>query len=260
MIVIGPYHTNNKFRSTIPNKPLTNKNQQRTLKVYRTARPNNSTSKSTSKGFIMPNNTASPYRKESYSRPELPNVVRDIRTSADITQKDLARQAGLSSIFVLRAEQFLHVELSPALSVALSKIDPHGRSAEEISEAYHKGRMIQLRVNSEAITSNPYYRVRIRNALNYAIDHSLTHDQAKVSDEKFSHPFALFRTHLFTSFDMPTSQIKFCVFTGVHPTVLAAVERYEASIEHTISVALSVVLDMSPGEIATLKLLCDQAL
>lgn len=192
--------------------------------------------------------------------PELPNVVRDIRKRVDMTQKDLAELANLSTIFVLRAEQFLHVELSPALSVALALIDPESRSADQISNLYAAGRFQKLRVNSELITSSPFYRNRVLNAINYAIDHSLNSDQARASSDKFSHPFSLFRTHLFTAFDLPTSQIKFCVFTGVHPTVLASLETYNSTIEESISRALSEVLDLSVGELSTLKLLCDQAM
>lgn len=205
------------------------------------------------------NNLATPQRKE-ISLPDLPNVVREIRKRADITQKDLADRANLSTIFILRAEQYLHVELSPALSIALSNIDPENRSPEDIALAYSKGRMQQLKANSEMITTNPYYRVRVTAALNYATDHFLNSDQAKAEADKFSHPFCLFRSHLFTSFDMPTSQIKFCVFTGVHPTVLAALERYESSIEDSISHALSVVLDLRANEIQVLKLMCDRAM
>lgn len=194
------------------------------------------------------------------SLPDLPNIVRDIRKRTDTTQKDLASLAGLSNLFILRAEQFLHVELSPTLSVALSSIDPDSRSAAQISELYTAGRLQHLRVNSSIMVTNPYYRVRVRNALNYAMDNSLNSDQARASVDKFSHPFSLFRTHLFTAFDLPTSQIKFCVFTGVHPTVLASLEKYEATIEDSIHRALSEVLDLSEAEIKTLKLMCDQVM
>lgn len=192
--------------------------------------------------------------------PDLPNIVREIRKRADITQKELANLAGLSTLFILRAEQFLHVELSKPLSVALASIDPDNRSAEDISLVYFKGRLLQLKFNSDMMTSSPYYRIRVSKAMNYAVDHSLNSDQAKASKDSHSHPFALFRTHLFTAFDLPTSQIKFCVFTGVHPTVIAALESYSTGLLDSVATALSIVLDLSQAEIDTLKYMCEQAL
>ena len=193
---------------------------------------------------------------------QLPNIVRDIRTNANMTQRELAIKTGLSNLAILRSEQYLYVELINPLPQALSELDSAGRTPEAISTSYSKGRTMQLHVNSEMITSNPYYRTRIRAALNYAMDHGLIKEQANVSpdDNRFSHPFCLFRTYLFAQFDLPVSQIKFCQFTGIHPTVLSRLESYETTMEDSVIAGLSFILQMQDNEINTLKLMCDQAL
>jgi predicted transcriptional regulator len=189
---------------------------------------------------------------------ELPNVVRDIRSVANMTQKELADLADVSPLFILRAEQYLHVALSERLAHVLSEIDTQGRSAATILETYITGRGMQLRINGSMLTQNPYYKQRVKAALDYATDHFLNSDQAVTDSGK--HPFTLFRTYLFTAFDLPTSQIKFANFTGIHPTVIANLEAYKGSMEHSIKRALSVVLDLSNEEIATLQIMCERAL
>jgi hypothetical protein len=191
----------------------------------------------------------------------LPNVVRDIRQTVGITQNKLAQLSALSEGFILRAEQYLHIDLSHRLSYALSKIDPQGRSPDELNAAYHKGRLVFLSVNAAFLKENPYLRVRIRSALNYAIDYGMNSDQALLDDTgTYSHPFRLFRSHLFTAFGMPVSQIKFCLFTGLHPTVVAAIESYQNTIDPAVEEVLTQVLGMQQAEINTLKILCDQAM
>lgn len=193
----------------------------------------------------------------------VPNLVRDIRTSNKLTQKDLADRAGLSTLAVIRAEQYLYVDLPEALATALSEIDDvSSRSPEEMAIAYAKARNIQLSLNSERITSNPYYRSRIRAALNYAMDHSLSIFQILDDDDRrLNHPFALFRMCLFTSFELPTSQIQFCIFTGIHPTVLSKFENYESTdMPESIAAALNQILRLNPDEFATLELMCDGAM
>ena len=196
--------------------------------------------------------------RAQHSIAELPNVVRDIRSVANMTQKELADLAGVSPLFVLRAEQYLHVALSDRLATALSEIDSAGRLTSQIMEAYVNGRSMQLRINGSMLTQNPYFHQRVKAALDYATDNFLNADQALHESDK--HPFFLFRTYLFTAFDLPTSQIKFANFTGIHPTVIANLEMYKGSMEHSIKRALSVVLDMSPEEIATLQIMCERAL
>lgn len=193
----------------------------------------------------------------------VPNLVRDIRTDNKLTQKDLADRAGLSTLAVIRAEQYLYVDLPEALANALSEIDDvSSRSPEEMAIAYAKARNIQLSLNSERITSNPYYRSRIRAALNYAMDHSLSIFQILDDDDRrLNHPFALFRMCLFTSFELPTSQIQFCIFTGIHPTVLSKFENYESTdMPESIATALNQILRLNPDEFATLELMCDRAM
>lgn len=187
---------------------------------------------------------------------QLPNVVRDTRTQYNMTQKELSELAHVSALFVLRAEQYLHVELSDKLADALSVIT--SRPAGIFKDNYLKGRAMFLRVNSSLLTENPYYRQRIRAALNYAMDHGLNKDQAL--GDPMKHPFTLFRTYLFQAFDLPLSQIKFSSFTGIHPTVLANLENFKVPMEDSIKRALSVVLDMTDPEIATLALMCESAL
>lgn len=191
----------------------------------------------------------------------VPNLVKDLRTRVGLTQKDLADRAGLSTLAVIRTEQYLYVDLPEALAVALSEVDPEERSAAELIVSYEKSRNTQLSLNSESLTSNPYYRSRIRAAINYAMDNYLNIFQILDDDDKrLNHPFALFRMCLFTSFDLPTSQIQFCIFTGVHPTVLSKFEAYDSGFPESLQTALSVVLRLTNQEIETIAMLCERAM
>lgn len=203
-----------------------------------------------------------PYTNYDQSRvrvPTLPNIVKDIRLSVEMTQRELAEEAGISTLAVLRSEQYLYVDLPDTLAIALSDIDPEGRTATNIALSYEKGRKMQLKVNSDAITSNPYFRSRIRAGLDYAVDHFQTVDQAALVDDNSHHPFVLFRTYLFAAFDLPTSQIQFCLFTGLNPAVVAKFESYDSNFPDTVKEALSFILDMRSDEIATLELIVKRA-
>lgn len=192
----------------------------------------------------------------------LPNVVRDIRTNSNLTQRELAVESGLSEGFVLRAEQYLHTELSYALANVLRKYDSEGRTAIAICENYKKGRNTYLAFNAEFIQKNPYLRSRVRAAIAYAMDHLLSADQAALSDDDsgYSHPFRLFRSHLFTSFDLPVSQIKFATFTGIHPSVITDLEAYRGGLETPVEDALRHIIGLDDSEIDTLKMLCAQVI
>ena len=203
-----------------------------------------------------------PYTNYDQSRvrgPTLPNILKDILLSVEMTQRELAEEAGLSTLAILRSEQYLYVDLMGSLALALSRIDPEGRTTTEIESSYAKGRKMQLKVNSDAITTNPYFRSRIRAGIDYATDHFQTVDQATLVDDNSHHPFALFRTYLFAAFDLPTSQIQFCLFTGINPAVLAKFESYDSNFPDTVKEALSFILDMRSDEIATLELIVKRA-
>lgn len=193
------------------------------------------------------------YNGSSVRVPTLPNVVKDIRTAVGMTQKELAEAAGLSTLTVLRSEQYLYVDLPTPLDTVLAHLENAGRSPVEIATSYSKGRNMQLKVNSDAITSNPYYRSRVRAGINYATDNFLTVDQASLMEDNSNHPFVLFRTYLFAAFDLPTSQIQFCLFTGMNPAVQAKFESYDSNFPDTLKNSLSLILDLTNAELATLE-------
>lgn len=136
-----------------------------------------------------------------------------IRTELGLTQKELARHAGVSVQSVMRAEQGLHPHLSGRIASALSElsnvIDIHA-----IKRGYRACRAHNITEFSHDITRQPDYYEAVMRAYHDAY-----------SDELVGSPTQFFRERLFDHFDLPTSGIKFCVMTGLHSAVLSSIER-----------------------------------
>lgn len=149
--------------------------------------------------------------------PRVPdNVIRDLRTSAGLTQKELAELAGVTPGRVLREEQFVYVEPSPAIVRALSEKFEQGVSPREIVADYvaSRERMHQDFFDDMVLSDN--HLNALARSVDYAVDY---YDQGAMKP-----PTKLFREHLFQHYGLPDSAIKFSQYTGMHPGTLSDME------------------------------------
>lgn len=149
--------------------------------------------------------------------PRIPdNVIRDLRTSAGLTQKELAKRASVTPGRVLREEQFLYVEPSPRIVSALSEIFSKQFKPEEIVQDYVTAREKMHQHFYDDLVTSPDYLAQLARAVDYAVDY--------FDEGHLRPPTMLFREHLFEAYGLPTSAIKFCQFTGMHAGTLSDIE------------------------------------
>jgi transcriptional regulator with XRE-family HTH domain len=166
------------------------------------------------------------------------NIVEEIRKGASITQKRLASMAGLSTLYIIRAEQGMSLTLPNGLLLALSGVDPYHRDPHKIQSLYMKQRedMINYfldRVHNKGITNDTTYPSNndiLQQALDYALD-NYTPAVGSREGPKASHPLYLFRTKFCELHGLPASAIKFCQMFGIHPATISEIERRENTIE-----------------------------
>ena len=150
--------------------------------------------------------------------PRIPdNVIRDLRTSAGLSQKELAELAGVTPGRVLREEQFVYERPSPAILQALSEKFEKQFKPEEIVQDYvfNRDRMHQQFFDDMVMSEN-HLGVLAR-CVDYAVDY---YDDKNV----YRSPTKLFREHLFQHYGLPDSAIKFTQYTGMHPATLSDIE------------------------------------
>lgn len=190
-----------------------------------------------------------------------PNIVKQIRTEAGLTQDFLAQESNLSVLFIIRAEQGLHNQVNDALASVLAKYS--NITVEEIKRRYLDEKVSRINLLSDFLTLDSNYRSNVRKALDYAVDYYAPVGEVHLKNERrFYHPFYLFRARLFKAYDLPTSQIKFCTLTGVHPAIINALENRKITIEpdSAIEGMLSTVLGLDGETIALLRKMCDDSL
>ena len=146
-----------------------------------------------------------------------PNVIRDLRESLGLTQKDLAELASITPQRVLRDEQFIYITPADSVVRALSE-RLEDTSEQSIIDRYVKARSKMHRLFTDDLTTSPFYQDRVNDAVNYAIDH---YDD-KPGD--LQSPTKMFRWILFEHYGLPSSAIKFSQFTGMHPGTLSDIE------------------------------------
>jgi transcriptional regulator with XRE-family HTH domain len=144
------------------------------------------------------------------------NVIRQTRLSLGMTQEELAQLAGISRQRLIREEQFISVDPSDAVVKALS-VRSNDLTSVDIIRRYQKSRTRLLAQFSEDLVSSPFYQDRVSDAFNYALDYF---DALPV----LRSPTKMFREYLFEHYGLPTSAIKFCQFTGMHPATLSDIE------------------------------------
>lgn len=134
------------------------------------------------------------------------NTVRDLREQAALSQEELARRARVTRMYVVRAEQLMYPYLAPGLSRALADIsrdvNVNPLTPKELEEDYMLTREEHLRNTAKIF------------------DHKISNQLAKQAKS-----FEEFRVKLFDYYDLPTSLIKFCQYTGCAPSSVAAYEK-----------------------------------
>ena len=149
--------------------------------------------------------------------PRIPdNVIRDLRTSAGLSQKELAELAGVTPGRVLREEQFVYERPSPAILQALSEKFEKQFKPDEIVADYLacRERMHQDFYDDMVLSDN--HLGALARAVDYAVDY---YDVGAMKA-----PTRLFREHLFQHYGLPDSAIKFTQYTGMHPGTLSDIE------------------------------------
>lgn len=149
--------------------------------------------------------------------PRIPdNVIRDLRTNAGLSQKELAHKANVTPQRVLRDEQFVYVEPAPSIVQALSEIFSKQFKPEEIVADYTANREKMHQQFFDDLVSDGQNLGVLARAVDYAVDY---YDEGEIKS-----PVKMFRKHLFQHYGLPDSAIKFCQYTGMHQATLSDIE------------------------------------
>lgn len=193
------------------------------------------------------------------------SVVERIRRAANLTQRGLAERAGLSVLYVIRAEQCIPQTLGHDLSVALSNLSSEiytePSTPREIENDYKMTRDDALNFYKLQIWEHPAHHDFIETAVGYALDHYT----AGVGDRRgsrLSHPLCLFRTKLMSLYEAPTSAIKFNQFFGLHASIISTIETRKDTIERNSATfnCLRDTLRVSEVQLEMLMKACDSCL
>ena len=147
------------------------------------------------------------------------NPIRDLRESLGLTQKELAEHAGVTAQRVLREEQFVYETPSQKILDAFKQdnLAPVDLSLDTLVSDYVKARNKLHRDFTEDLVTSPFYIQHAKYALDYVIDYW---DALSV----LKSPVKMFREALFGNYGLPTSAIKFSIYTGMHPGTLSDIE------------------------------------
>lgn len=188
------------------------------------------------------------------------NVVKSLRITEGLTQEQLAEQAGVSTLFIIRAEQFLHPNLSDKVAEALINLNANADfwNVDALKIQYANQREQFLAEFKHRLTGAMNYRSVVNEAISYAADHYVpVAETLPVNERSSRHPFTLFRTYLFDHYGLPTSQIKFCINTGLHPAVLSSLESRKTNMEEPVADVLRNQLSLNDEQVLILRRLCD---
>lgn len=193
------------------------------------------------------------------------NVVERVRRALNVTQRGLAERAGLSVLYVIRAEQCIPQSLGPDLARALSKLTgelyKERTSEHELEHQYSMDRQDALLFYKNQFLNHPGREHFIEVALGYSLDNYV----AGVGDRRgsrLSHPLCLFRTKLMSLYEWPTSAIKFNQHFGLHASILSSIENRKDTIERNSATfhTLRDILGVSEVQLEMLMKACDSCL
>lgn len=177
------------------------------------------------------------------------NLVKHLRETAHLSHKELAEKCGVSTQVVLRTEQFLYPKLSEKIASQLPGLSGYEITPVALQAIYLRQRRHNVREFGRWLRDARDYTV----AVGQILADTEEHYSSRVS------PIEYFRTRLFEHYGLPTSQIKFCASTGLHPYLLSQVEHGRISWEQSkqLREILAEVFDLLPSQIRALGAMQD---
>lgn len=191
-------------------------------------------------------------------------IVERVRKASHLTQKDLATRAGLTVLFVIRAEQGIPQTLGHDLERTLANLSRDTDKPMTIADVEHDyafERHAMLNFYKEMLRSHPGHEHFVEVALGYALD-NYTAGVGDRRGSRLSHPLCLFRTKLMSLHEWPTSAIKFNQFFGLHASIISSIETRKDTIERH-SATFNVLRDtigLSEIQLEMLMKACDSCL
>lgn len=147
------------------------------------------------------------------------NIVARLRARDKVTQAELAKRSFVSRQIITRLESFTTDNVPDSVCHALSR---GNESVEYIKNVYRAERNEFLERNRNMLRSNAnYYEV-----LNDAVDFTMNMHNGRTS------PLQVFRVYIFSEYGLPTSQKKFCQWTGLHTAIANRVELGKVPFEN----------------------------
>lgn len=188
------------------------------------------------------------------------NVVEEIRKESSVTQKRLASMSGLSTLYIIRAEQGMSLTLPDNLLASLSYLDTHNRDPQTIQRVYVQQRFAMVEYYLNLVNSSPENGLIIETALSTALDNYEPKAGSPLG-KKLSHPLYLFRTQFCALHQLPMSAIKFCQMFGMHPATISKIEKREDTLEkHSVAYDKLKSLGLSAEQMELLCKACDSCL
>lgn len=188
------------------------------------------------------------------------NIVEEIRKESSVTQKRLASMSGLSTLYIIRAEQGMSLVLPDNLLASLSYLDTMNRDPQTIQSVYVFQRAAMVDYYVRMVNNSSENANIIEIALSAALDNYEPKAGSPLG-KKLSHPLYLFRTQYTALHQLPMSAIKFCQMFGMHPATISKIEKREDTLEkHSVAYDKLKALGLSEAQMELLCKACDSCL
>jgi transcriptional regulator with XRE-family HTH domain len=155
------------------------------------------------------------------------STLKELREELNLTQSELADQAGVSRHAILRLEQLCYPTPLPNVIHTLSDI--LGTSVTVLNARY----VDDVRVN-RALSGEQYF---YDHPYMIALAEQLIKQYANVTVNPAVHPFEQWRTAITDYNGLPSSRIHFSQLTSIHPATLARYESFKTGFPPPIEVA-----------------------
>lgn len=147
------------------------------------------------------------------------NTLRDARRASNLSQVELAIQAGVTRHSIIRLEQHCYPHPLPNVIATLSEIN--GASEAALISAYEA----EVKARRAAVG-------------NLILSRSGWLPLSYVAGHPYKHLFAQWRIRLCKLNDLPISAIQFSQLFSIHPAVLSAYESWRSTFPRGIETAL----------------------
>ena len=152
------------------------------------------------------------------------SYVKHLRLSLGLTQFELATQAAVSRMAVLRNEQLCYPTPLPAIIATLSDII--GLSVPAITASYQEDVSKNRSISASEIFNDHEHLIRVADIIGYTYNHNYT-----------SHLFKVWREAIFDKLVLNTSRIYFSQCTSIHPATLSKYESFKTGFPAPIELA-----------------------